>query len=208
MEDAFEEHLPELLQPFGMNLLVLGRQVLLRSGRRIDLLAVDDAGTLWIVELKVGLAKPSVVAQVLDYGSQLVASNWASLSALAVAGSGYTPAALYHQHFGTAPPRLRAEPRMLIIAGSFDRSVLTSLGALTATHLDVIALNYSVRHGRVRVANVETERTEGERSSIAGVALQRLRRAPTQRQAPRRPTPPAPTFAISGIVMRILSCLP
>ena len=50
-------------------LMLLGRQVATDYGARIDLLALDEEGTLYVIELKRARTPREVVAQVLDYGS-------------------------------------------------------------------------------------------------------------------------------------------
>jgi hypothetical protein len=49
-------------------LMLLGRQVATDFGARVDLLAIDEDGTTYIIELKRGRTPREVVAQVLDYG--------------------------------------------------------------------------------------------------------------------------------------------
>lgn len=57
---------PEIL---GTPLLLIGRQVPTDYGKFIDLLAIDDAGALHVLELKRNTTPREVVAQLLDYGS-------------------------------------------------------------------------------------------------------------------------------------------
>ena len=68
-----EEQLEELLQRhpaiLGETLLIVGRQVQTRSGKRIDLLAVDSEGALRVLELKRARTPRDAVAQVLEYGA-------------------------------------------------------------------------------------------------------------------------------------------
>src|SRR3954447_23534376 len=53
----------------GTPLLLLGRQVSTDFGKYIDLLAIDDEGSLHVLELKRDRTPREVVAQALDYGS-------------------------------------------------------------------------------------------------------------------------------------------
>lgn len=68
-----EEQLEELIQKhpaiLGENLLILGRQLVTSTGKRVDLLAIDSEGALRVLELKKGRAPRDAVAQVLEYGA-------------------------------------------------------------------------------------------------------------------------------------------
>ena len=72
-----EEHLEERLvrtataRIGGVNLLYLGRQGTTKSKNRFDLTALDKNGDLVVVELKKGQAPRRVIAQALDYVSDL-----------------------------------------------------------------------------------------------------------------------------------------
>jgi hypothetical protein len=50
-------------------LLLVGRQVATDFGGRVDLLAIDQEGTTYVIELKRGRTAREVIAQVLDYGA-------------------------------------------------------------------------------------------------------------------------------------------
>ena len=50
-------------------LLVIGREVTTTFGGRVDVLAIDAAGNLAVIELKRNRTPRDIVAQVLDYGS-------------------------------------------------------------------------------------------------------------------------------------------
>lgn len=49
-------------------LLLLGRQVITKYGKRVDLPVIDAAATLYVIELKRDRTPREVVAQALDYG--------------------------------------------------------------------------------------------------------------------------------------------
>lgn len=68
---------PSILSP---NWLLIGRQVLTAYNKYVDLLAIDETGSLIIIELKKDKTPRDVIAQTLDYAS------WAkSLDAAAIA---------------------------------------------------------------------------------------------------------------------------
>ena len=55
----------------GRKLLFIGKQVITETGKRIDLLAIDQSGSLLVIELKKGIAPREMMAQILDYSSWL-----------------------------------------------------------------------------------------------------------------------------------------
>lgn len=68
-ESRLEDVLHRDVSILGLDsLLVIGRQVITKYGKRADLLALDVAGTLYVIELKRDRTPREVVAQALDYG--------------------------------------------------------------------------------------------------------------------------------------------
>jgi hypothetical protein len=68
-ESRLEDVLEQDVSVLGLDaLLVIGRQVITKYGKRVDLLALDVAGTLYVIELKKDRTPREVVAQALDYG--------------------------------------------------------------------------------------------------------------------------------------------
>ncbi len=69
-EERLEAVIADDMAILGLGpLMLLRRQVVTDFGARIDLLAIDEEGTLYVIELKRGRTPREVVAQVLDYGS-------------------------------------------------------------------------------------------------------------------------------------------
>lgn len=66
LEDIIQRN-PELV--FGQPILIIGRQVVTQTMKRLDLLGIDIAGRLVMLELKRGVAPREIIAQVLDYSS-------------------------------------------------------------------------------------------------------------------------------------------
>lgn len=78
LEKELEDYLESHLSLPGQRLLIIGRQVkrgnqirrgkqVLRVGARIDLLAIDATGVIYTIELKLGKASESIIAQILRY---------------------------------------------------------------------------------------------------------------------------------------------
>ena len=57
------------------NLLVIGRQYIIPNVGKLDLLCIDETGTLVVVEFKRDLTSREAVAQILDYASWLDLAN-------------------------------------------------------------------------------------------------------------------------------------
>ena len=68
-ESRLEQALADDISIVDPGLLVIGRQVVTKFGKYIDLLAVDADGNLVVIELKKNRTPRDVVAQLLDYGS-------------------------------------------------------------------------------------------------------------------------------------------
>jgi len=76
LEEKLEDWIskdPNLVQ---RDLVVIGRQITLDSGRaRLDLLALDPQGTWVVIEVKRGSLSRDVIAQVIDYAAYLASMN-------------------------------------------------------------------------------------------------------------------------------------
>lgn len=68
-EKRLQEILASRIEILDGNLLVIGREVYTPWDSRIDILAIDNAGELVVIELKRDRTPREVVAQVLEYGS-------------------------------------------------------------------------------------------------------------------------------------------
>ena len=68
-EERLEDILEQRIEILGLgNLFQIGRQVISDFGKRIDLLAIDSQGDLFVIELKKDRTPREVVAQTLEYG--------------------------------------------------------------------------------------------------------------------------------------------
>ena len=70
-ENEIEEFLFNNPSFLGERLLYIGRQVVTSTGKRIDLLALDQYANVLVLELKRGPAPREIIAQVLDYTAWL-----------------------------------------------------------------------------------------------------------------------------------------
>lgn len=168
LEEAMETHLSELLAPHDLDLLVIGRQVILESGRCIDLLAIDTTGRIWIVELKLGQADPSVIPQVIDYSTELMARTRGDFIELVRDASGRDLETLFEAHFGHAlPNRVNDDQAMLVIASSFHRRVMICVDRFWGTDLQLVPFRYVTRGGRLRlIPPTGADRNEPDGSGV------------------------------------------
>jgi hypothetical protein len=107
-------------------LLLVGRQVATDFGGRIDLLAIDEDGTTYVIELKRGRTPREVVAQVLDYGAwarDLSADRLTRIFETGPFASGRTFQAAFADQYGGPPPATINEAhRLVIVAAELDAS--------------------------------------------------------------------------------------
>lgn len=118
--ESFLAHDPSLL---GVQLLVIGRQVRTPYGKYLDLLAVDEDGTLHVLELKRDRTPREVVAQLLDYGSWVTTLSREEVMDLAEQHLRRPFEEAFAETFtGTLPDEINAELRMTVVAGELDPS--------------------------------------------------------------------------------------
>jgi hypothetical protein len=106
----------------GLDAIIIGRQVPTDHGKYIDLLALDRAGGIIIVELKKDRTPREIVAQVLDYASWIRGLTTAQVYSIA---EHYRKAerlsSTFQSHFGDRiPERLNSSHSMLIVASELD----------------------------------------------------------------------------------------
>lgn len=106
----------------GEDLLIIGRQVATPFGGVVDLLALDETGVLYVIELKRDRTPRDVTGQALDYWS------WAAtlaLPALQEIFAGYRPAVALEEAFADRfndilPGEVNASQVVTIVAASVD----------------------------------------------------------------------------------------
>ena len=123
-----EKQLEELLEKdpslLGHALLVIGRQVHTDLGRIIDLLAIDNEGTLHVLELKRDRAPRDVVAQALEYAAWASKRDQEEIRQL---HAEYMPTSELEvratELFGFMPEELGAQHQITIVATEVDEHV-------------------------------------------------------------------------------------
>lgn len=124
LETHLQEWLARDISILDPNLLVIGREVETDFGGYIDLLCIDAAGDLVVVELKRDKTPRQVTAQALDYGSWVAELSRDRITEIADAylrDSGFAHA--FRSRFGTdAPETLNGDHRLLVVGLQIDES--------------------------------------------------------------------------------------
>ena len=126
-EKRLESILADDIKILGLGpLMLLGRQVLTDHGARVDLLALDEGGTLYVIELKRARTPREVVAQVLDYGSWARGLSAESLARIFESGP-FAHSRTFHTAFadqfdGAPPETINENHRLVIVASQLDDS--------------------------------------------------------------------------------------
>jgi Endonuclease NucS len=111
---------PELL---GLDLLIIGREVVITDRGRIDLLGIDEDGDLAILELKRDRTPREIIAQVLDYASWVVTLSTRQVHDYALRYLKRDLKAAFRERFESElPEALNENHTMVIIASAFDAS--------------------------------------------------------------------------------------
>ena len=107
----------------GLDVLVIGREVAIESGGRIDILAINRDGNLSIIELKRDRTPRDVIAQILDYASWVATLDTVSVQDIALHQLGKPLAEAFKERFDDALPEiLNGSHNMIIVASEFDAS--------------------------------------------------------------------------------------
>jgi hypothetical protein len=122
LESQLEDYIEADPTLLGARLLLIGRQVHTEHGGFIDLLAVDEDGTVHVIELKRDQTPRDVVAQTLDYGSWVAGLSHPQVVDIF---ENYRPGvafdAAFAEFFGiNSPDELNADQVFTIVAASVD----------------------------------------------------------------------------------------
>lgn len=125
-ERLLERILADDISILGLGpLLTLGHQVRTDHGGRIDLLAIDAHGVLYLVELKRNLTPREVVAQALDYGSWISGLGFEQIASIYEAGE--FASGSFEEEFpaffgAPLPETINERHRLVIVASELDAS--------------------------------------------------------------------------------------
>ena len=156
-----EEQLESLLESdptiLGDRLMVIGRQVQTDRGKRIDLLGIDEDGTVRILELKRGRAAREAVAQVLEYGAWVQKLSREKITELFASFSPETSfEEAFENTFGFAPPEeINAGHKLTLVSTQIDRDaqeIIEYLDAAYEVPINVIFFRYFKEGDREYIA--------------------------------------------------------
>jgi hypothetical protein len=123
---------PELL---GDKLLIIDRQRDIPGVGRLDLLGIDNSGTLVVVELKRDLSSREAVAQALDYASWLDSESPETIRAHAEQFLDGSLDDAFSAMFGQALPELSCQNhKILLVAARLDASAERIINYLSERH--------------------------------------------------------------------------
>lgn len=136
----------------GLDVLLIGRQVMTAYGKRVDLLGIDAEGDLHVIELKRDRTPREVVAQALDYGSWIKALDFDQVSAIAAEYAGGTRLEKqFIERFGVAlPEAINQDHHLVVVASELDSSTERIVNYLSdlGVPVNVVLFRHFVDEGR------------------------------------------------------------
>lgn len=172
-EASLEEHIAdnfdEVISHTGLNLLLVGRQPAM-LGNRPDLLALDQDERPWIIELKLGVATPPIVAQALRYANAVSEATQEELFAFSRPTlSNDSISQRFNSRFGRELTYTQGStPGVLLIAKEFNTEARQAIAGLRRYGVPVAACNYTFEHGTVGLIELdEKEPYLGEKQVLS-----------------------------------------
>ena len=145
-EDKLEEWIATDSSILGMNVIIIGRQVVTDFGGRIDLLGINQHGDVVIFELKRDKTPREVVAQILDYASWVKGMTPKLISEICYNYLNRELDVVYNEYFmGDLPDSLNANHLMIIVASELDDSserIVEYLSSDYGVNINVIFFNF------------------------------------------------------------------
>lgn len=124
-EERLEDILERRVGILGLgNLFQIGRQVVTDFGKRIDLLAIDAQGDLYVIELKKDRTPREVVAQTLEYGFWVQSLSFEAIRELyAKHHEGEDFDSAFTSHFeAEIPEAVNTSHQLVVVATGMDVS--------------------------------------------------------------------------------------
>jgi Domain of unknown function (DUF4268) len=119
----------------GLDLLIIARQLTTDFGGRIDLLGIDRAGDLTLIEMKRDRTPREVISQTLDYGSWVKGLTTPRIHGIANTYLKRPLSEAFHHRFDqNIPETLNSSHNLLIVASGFDPSSRRIVEYLAETH--------------------------------------------------------------------------
>jgi len=137
-ESRLENALVEDLSILSSQLILLGRQVATSYGKFVDMLAMNSAGNLSIIELKKNRTPREIVAQLLDYASWAQSLSYDDIAAIySEKNQGKKLEEGFDDAFGASlPEQINQSHELIVVASDLDAS--------TERIINYLADNYGV----------------------------------------------------------------
>ena len=120
-ESMLQDWIADNSSLLGLELLVIGREVPTGNRGRIDILAINQEGNLFVIELKRNRTPRDVIAQVLDYASWVAELTTRDVHEIAEEELGKSLRDVFRERFESPlPEALNSNHSMLIVASEFD----------------------------------------------------------------------------------------
>ncbi|MEQ9328642.1 MAG: endonuclease NucS [Rhodospirillales bacterium] len=122
-EDQLERWIAENPGLVGLDVLVLGRQIITDYNGRIDILAMDREGGLVVIELKRDRTPRDIVAQILDYASWVSSLTTKRVYEITLQKQQRRLEEIFRERFDSPlPETLNGTHSLMIVASEFDAS--------------------------------------------------------------------------------------
>lgn len=153
LEQLLEDAIARDASILGLDLLIVGRQVATKFGKKVDLLGVDNEGHLHVIELKRDRTPRDVVAQALEYGAWVKDLSYDDISKIFTE---YSPERRLEQAFterfgGQPPEALNESHRLVIVASELDAAterIVTYLASEYGVPLNAVFFRHFDDDGR------------------------------------------------------------
>lgn len=146
-ELELEELIYNNIEIIDKNLLAINHQIILPSGKILDILCMDPNGDLTVIELKKDMTPRDVVAQILDYASCVSKYSFADIAERFDGKNGQTLAESFKAKFGTDidEDNFNINLKMIIVASKMDSSTERIIDYLRNTYkVNINILFFSV----------------------------------------------------------------
>jgi hypothetical protein len=181
-EDRLEQWIAKDVSITGLDILLIGRQVVTYYGGRIDLLGMDSEGSLVILELKKDKTPRDVVAQTLDYASWVKDLSYKQMDAIATNYLKVSLREAFNKKFVMdIPEEINKNHSIVIVASELDPSserIVQYLSSEYDMNINCIFFDFFKEGnqeflGRSWLMDPEevSERTQAKKSSVSWSGL-------------------------------------
>lgn len=147
-EDRLEDWIEDDISIIDHNLIIVDRQFITDSGKKIDLLCIDSIGDLVIIELKRDKTPRDVTAQVLEYATwvkELSNERITKIANIYLGEKGPLEKAFKEKFVDELPDILNENHKMIIVASEMDDSTERIINYLSDSYgvaINTISFQY------------------------------------------------------------------